>query len=253
MSAPSPFTVDEALNRPGLVWTTGGSKPWFTQTQMTRDGLHAAQSGSITHSQTSWIEATATGSGSLKFWWRVSSEGNSDWLTCTTNGVQFDRISGTTGSWVQKTLPLPVGQTTVRWTYGKDGSLSEGYDCAWLDQVEWLANTMSPAFPPIPLSWLNTYYPGTTDFEQLAASIGKNTYPVWQSYVAGLNPTHSESRFQVTQIALNAHGDVELKWSPHLPDRTYQVSGKTNLTDTLWHSPTNNGTRFFKVTVKMQE
>jgi len=31
----------------------------------------------------------------------------------------------------------------------------------------------------------------------------------------------------------------------------YEVWGKTNLTDAAWHWPTNSGTRFFKVEVRM--
>jgi len=43
-----------------------------------------------------------------------------------------------------------------------------------------------------------------------------------------------------------------LKWNPHRADRVYTVWGKANLTVTTpWYTPTNSGTRFFKVRVEM--
>lgn len=54
----------------------------------------AAQSGTITHSQESWLETTVTGPGQLGYWWSVSSEASFDFLECYTNGVRAARISG---------------------------------------------------------------------------------------------------------------------------------------------------------------
>lgn len=53
----------DAVDAPALVWTSGGTSPWTGQTTTTRDGTDAAQSGTITHSQESWLETTVTGPG----------------------------------------------------------------------------------------------------------------------------------------------------------------------------------------------
>ena len=55
-------TLEEALDAPGLVWTTGGDAPWFGQTTNTHDNVDAAQSGALMNSgQASWLEITVTG------------------------------------------------------------------------------------------------------------------------------------------------------------------------------------------------
>ena len=139
--------IGEALDCPGLTWTTGGDAPWFPQDTTAHDGDFAMQSGAITHNQNSWIETTVTGPGVLTFWWSASSENNYDWLTCTVNGAQDGRISGKRG-WAQKSIQIPAGPVTVRWTYSKDDSSNDGSDCGWLDGAEWTPDAdVTPSQP----------------------------------------------------------------------------------------------------------
>ena len=248
------LTFAEALNCPELTWTTGGHQPWGTQQSRTYDGQHAAQTGPITHSQSSWLETTVTGPGVLTFWWCISSQQDCDWLTFRTNNVLADRISGTNEAmlvWAQKSYAFPSGTTVARWTYSKDASGDRGFDSGWLDQVEWRTNTVATATaPPIPFAWLGTYYPGQMNFDDLASIIGANRIPVWQSYVAGLIPTNAASQF-TAWIDMNS-GTPQIAWTPDLgEERNYTVEGKTNVTDSAWHSLTNSGTRFFRVKVGM--
>ena len=74
----------------------------------------------------------------LTFWWKVSSEGSYDYLLFYLDGVEqtgsLAKISGTV-DWVQKTVSIPSGNHTVKWTYSKDGSIVSGSDAAWVDQV----------------------------------------------------------------------------------------------------------------------
>jgi hypothetical protein len=121
-----------ALNTINLTWTTGGDLAWFTETNVTRDGL-AAQSGPITDSQFSYLQTTAPADGYISFNWKVSSENGCDYLTFYTNGVQADAISGEV-DWNQETYPVSAGDV-LRWEYSKDGSYSQGQDAGWLDQV----------------------------------------------------------------------------------------------------------------------
>lgn len=100
----------------------------------------------------------------------------------------------------------------------------------------------------IPYSWLARYYGVQLDdsvYTQVALRNGANQRPLWESYVAGLDPTNAASAFQM-HIS-HSNGIPCLGWSPHHPDRTYTIFGKTNLNDAAWHSPTNSGSRFFKV------
>lgn len=127
----------EAVDAPALTWTTGGSAVWFGQTNVTYDGVDAAQSGAITNGQQSWLETAVNGPGSLGFWWKVSSEADSDYLAISANGVeQAGRISGETG-WQHKEVFVPGGKWSLRWFYTKDAAGSSGTDCGWVDQVVW--------------------------------------------------------------------------------------------------------------------
>ncbi len=122
----------------GLVWSTSGDLPWFLQTTTTQDGVDAAQSGAITHSQTSSMQTTIAGPGTLTFWWKVSSELNYDFLRFFLNGVEqtgsLARISGNI-DWVRKTVNIPTGNNVVEWRYTKDGSVDGNANTAWVDQL----------------------------------------------------------------------------------------------------------------------
>lgn len=124
------------LDAPLLSWNLGGNASWFGQTNITHDGVMAAQSGAITNSQRTWIETTLLGPGTLTYWWKVSSEAGWDGLTNILDGVAQASISGEV-DWQQETLDVPLGRHTVRWTFGKDAYDYDpvGMNAGWLDQV----------------------------------------------------------------------------------------------------------------------
>ena len=91
-------TLAEALDTPQWTWITGGDAPWTGRTNVTHDAVDAARSGVISHNQQSWMEATVNGPGTLKFWWKVSSETGYDYLEFYLNeALQTGRISGRSG------------------------------------------------------------------------------------------------------------------------------------------------------------
>lgn len=105
---------------------------------------------------------------------------------------------------------------------------------------------------PVPFAWLDLFYPGlvgTNAYEVAAKGTGANARPVWESYVAGLNPTNPLSQFLANICSSN--GASLVTWMPDLrPNRVYTVLGKTNITDRIWES-TNAASRFFKVSVEL--
>lgn len=138
--------LGEAVDAPNLVWTTGGAADWYAQTAVSYDGVGAARSGPISHSQQTWMETTVSGPGTLSFWWRASSEPGYDYLIFSVNGAQEGGgLSGST-AWAHRSHSLPAGTHVLRWTYEKDWSVSSGQDCGWVDQVRWISGTgMSPS------------------------------------------------------------------------------------------------------------
>jgi len=112
---------------------------------------------------------------------------------------------------------------------------------------DWKQYTSTKTTPiPVPYDWLISYGM-TNNFEEVAmADSDGDGYSVWQEFVAGTDPTNILSLFAVTY-----YDQVNLLWSPDLPDRIYTVAGKTNLSDSAWVSPTNNSHHYFKVRVEM--
>ncbi len=137
------LTLGEALDAPQLLWSSGGNAPWTAQTAVTHDGVDAAQSGTISHSQETWMETSVVGPGPLSFWWTVSSESGYDYLEFYTNGVRVIRIAGDV-SWQQQTHTLGTGAQVLRWRYMKDSSASSGQDRGWVDQVSFAPVRVRP-------------------------------------------------------------------------------------------------------------
>jgi hypothetical protein len=145
ISAPPPpeppsDPLSEALDT-SLSFITGGSSDWFSQTATSYHDGDAAQSGDISDDQESWIQTTVSGKGTVKFYWKVSSEEEYDCLEFYVDGVLQDKISGLGGYWQQKMYTINTsGSHVLEWRYMKDGATSFGDDCGWVDKMEWVAN-----------------------------------------------------------------------------------------------------------------
>lgn len=145
---PSP-SLNDALDA-DLPWATAGDRPWFAQINTTHDATDAVQSGPIGDSQSSRLEATVLGPANLSFWWKVDSEPGYDFLTFEVdNNRPFEPISGNV-DWQQKTVPIPAGTHTIRWTYAKDQTAPAGADAGWVDQVVLTKLTPGEAGEPGP-------------------------------------------------------------------------------------------------------
>jgi len=101
-------------------------------------------------------------------------------------------------------------------------------------------------------AWLDTFYPGNNgNYDALANTPGANGIPLWDSYVAGLDPTDRTSRFKA--FITMERGAPVITWDPRLRNRTYTVVGKESLSGTADWGRTNSLTRFFKVRVELPE
>jgi hypothetical protein len=143
-STVSPTTLEGAVDNTGLVFNTGGFRPWQIEENAAHHNGSAARSGLIAgdHNQVSWLETTVVGPGTISFRWQVSSEANYDYLRFLINNAQQDQIHGTV-NWTNRSFTLPAGTHTVRWQYGKDGSVDAGADAGWVDRIIWTGNLPS--------------------------------------------------------------------------------------------------------------
>ncbi len=134
-SPPSFPELSEALDIVGYDFHSVGSGPWNVCTEEYHYGGSSARSGNIAHNQSSSMSFTFTGVG-LSFYWKVSSESLYDKLIVKVNGVEKYNISGEV-DWTRVIIDdLEYGEHTVTWVYEKDGSVSSGEDCGWVDKVE---------------------------------------------------------------------------------------------------------------------
>lgn len=149
-SAPTD-SLGVALDNATLTFGTDGDTPWFVQSEVSHSGGSAARSGTIDHGGETRLTTTVSGPGTLSFWWKVSSERNYDKLSVSVDDVERADISGEQ-DWARKTVPVTGGGShTVVWTYRKDGSVSGGSDCGWVDQVVWTpgGSLAPPNVPPV--------------------------------------------------------------------------------------------------------
>jgi alpha-tubulin suppressor-like RCC1 family protein len=130
-----PVTLSEGTDSTNLVVSSKGSPQWFGQTNITHDGMDAAQSAEIGRNTASSMRMFVDGPVSIRFWWKVSSQTNSDSLTFLAGGIPLASISGEVG-WQQRTIAIPTGRQIVAWTYAKDNSGTAGSDAAWVDGIE---------------------------------------------------------------------------------------------------------------------
>jgi hypothetical protein len=130
------YTLAQALDATNLKWSTFGNADWFAETNITEDGIAAAQSGRITNSMLTDLQTTVIGPGTLTFWWKVSSEQLFDVLSFW-NGTGPNATASISGEvdWEQKNFLIGPGSQTLTWVYSKDPDVSVGLDAGWLAHV----------------------------------------------------------------------------------------------------------------------
>ena len=117
-------------------WSSGGDAIFVNGTTEYFYDEDSVHSGRIVHEQSSHIETQLTGPGTLKFYWKVSSEPGYDFFKLLVDGEEMTNISGEV-NWIKYETQLDAGQHDVRWVYEKDTSVNTGADRAWLDKVEY--------------------------------------------------------------------------------------------------------------------
>ena len=127
------------------AWTGGGDVLPFAQATVTNEGDYAVQFGNIGDNETSLFQKTIIGPGTLRFFWKVSSQFDADFLSLDITGNTVASISGEQ-DWEEVRVEIPDGEQTVTFAYTKDASISEGADTGWVDNVDFYPGA---AFPEI--------------------------------------------------------------------------------------------------------
>ena len=168
------LSFPDAVDAPGLTWTSYGGADWEGQTEVTHDGVDAGRSGAIGNSSHTGASLEVVGPGRLNFWWKVSSEPDWDFLEVYIDVNFYDQISGEV-DWQPRTLILGAGTHTVDFEYNKDFSDSAGADAGWIDQVVWVADNAPPQIIAQPAGQV-VEVGQTASFSVQASGTGALTY-----------------------------------------------------------------------------
>ncbi|RLD59111.1 MAG: hypothetical protein DRJ05_06870 [Bacteroidetes bacterium] len=223
-------------------WIMGGNADWTLVTDNPHEGIYCARSGSITDSQESDLEVTtnATSDGQITFFRKVSSENSWDYLRFFIDGYQIDEWSGNVG-WGQVSYPVTEGPHTYNWQYYKDGSVSNGEDCAWVDYIVFPFPT-PPVYitPPyqtdfeetgsMPEGWINEtgddfdwfVLSGSTPSNNTGPSGDHTTGSGYYIYTEATTPNNPHKRTDLItpNFDLTSFSDVEVGFWYHMYDNT---------------------------------
>ena len=152
----------QVLDSPNLVWTTGGDSSWFGETNISYDGVSAAQSGEVLVGQQTWLQTSVASGNAIEvaFRWAVSSEQGTNFLGFNINGAPVSRISGGDGLiiWQSQIFLIPPGNgsTVLSWVYAQNVADDDygwiDLDTGWLDQVHVTPLLLAPGMTDV-IAW----------------------------------------------------------------------------------------------------
>ena len=124
------------------AWLNDPVYPWVIDNANIYEGVHSSKSGAglpdgeVSHLN---INIDVTAPGDISFYKFVSSEAY-DYLQFYIDGDKQGEWSGIDNAWSFVSFPVTLGNHDFEWEYDKDGSVSDGQDCAWIDYI---------VFPPM--------------------------------------------------------------------------------------------------------
>jgi hypothetical protein len=168
------------------AWQMGGNNSWVITNVAPYEGIYSARSGIITHNQRSElsVQLSLAAAGEIIFHYKVSSEATYDFLRFYIDSNLRSEWSGEV-AWSEVSFPVTAGTHTFKWGYYKDGSVSHGSDCGWVDFIVFPAIGL-----PIQITTLSVpdWTAGFEYSKQLIATggIGQRT---WSDFDGGLSGT----------------------------------------------------------------
>ena len=119
-------------------WVLSGNANWFGSATMPHAGSFDGECGNINDSQTSTMQVSLNyvAAGTVRFWYRTSTEQGWDFLRFYIDGVQQAGAWSGNIAWTQSpAYNIAAGAHTLKWSYIKDGSLSMNDDTVWVDGI----------------------------------------------------------------------------------------------------------------------
>lgn len=130
----------ESNNLTAYPWQNG-NQPWEITSAEKYEGTYSLRSKTgLDHKDSSEISITWTSiaDDSICFMRKVSSETNYDKFRFFIDNQEQENASGDV-AWTRVAFYVPAGTHTFKFSYKKDYSVSNGSDCAWIDNVKFPA------------------------------------------------------------------------------------------------------------------
>ncbi len=241
-----------ALNATNLTWTTSGSLPfnavWVGQATTSHDGVAAAASRHLSSSgQSSTLQTTVIGPGTMSFWAQVVSANYSSTLSFKIDGITQTNIANFPFGWFPYTYWLGAGSHTLQWVLTAGGSPVNS--AAYVDEVDYAPGETAPIITKQPQSRSQVFGLNST-FAALAGGTPPLTYQ-WQhsgTNLPGANgPSLTVTNLQSANVGSYAlivsnsldfvtssnatleFGEVAL-WGQDLRAESFTPPGLTNIT-----------------------
>ena len=132
----------EALDGPGLTWSSPGTVSWQAAAAgLSQDGTDTTYSPPLAEDQTAMLETTLTGPGTFSFFWTTKVKGGA--VRLTMDGMVLQRTVPTSGPlnhWRREAVEVPAGLHTFR------GEVTGpcGAGALLVDQVLWTPEVGPP-------------------------------------------------------------------------------------------------------------
>ncbi|GAA2691823.1 fibronectin type III domain-containing protein [Nonomuraea recticatena] len=143
-------TIVEGFESPTPAVARSGT--WVRDTSQKFAGSYALKSEDIGDSGTSdCVMTLPAGASTIRFHYKVSSEGNYDFFRFFVSGDPNEKFSAAGEvAWTQSGVYNVSNASTVTFRFSKDGSSSVGADAAWIDNVTIEYTPPDPAPPTAP-------------------------------------------------------------------------------------------------------
>ena len=149
-------------------WTFGGNAVWQVVNTNAYEGNYCAKSGSIGNNSESILilELEVLSEGEISFFKKVSCENDPsgtgyDYLKFSIDNNEKGRWDGEV-SWSEEVYTVGAGTHTFKWTYHKDGYVTGGSDCVWIDYI---------VLPPIQPDEVTQTVPLNTGYQFVSSRI----------------------------------------------------------------------------------
>lgn len=117
-------------------WNSTGNADWTIDNSIYYEGVNSVRSGNISDDQMTGLtlDYDVMVDNEISFFVKVSSESGYDYLKFYIDNAEQASWAGEV-AWTEVSFPVTAGNHTFKWQYSKDGSVSNGQDCAWVDFI----------------------------------------------------------------------------------------------------------------------